>query len=166
MQRYKKNGNRGIVDFRKLWITLTILSFSNEKRNIQSVQWETDNPFTFANFADVKRNKNMKTDSINIITLETLNEYTDLVVYTSENVTILNDISKIIRRAASSCHKCKPCVNCSTRNALSWVAPPTSFRKPCKHLPIRRNSSSQIRKSSRRYMNRNLPKASWLPSPS
>ena len=77
---------------------LTFSSSSNEKRNIQSVQWETDNPFTFANFADVKRNKNMKTDSINNITLETLNEYTDLVVYTSENVTILNDISKIIRK--------------------------------------------------------------------
>lgn len=40
----------------------------------------------------------MKTDSIKIITLEDLKQYTDLVVYMSENVTILNDINKIIRR--------------------------------------------------------------------
>ena len=40
----------------------------------------------------------MKTNSIKIITLEDLKQYTDLVFYTSENVTILNDISKIIRR--------------------------------------------------------------------
>ena len=40
----------------------------------------------------------MKTNSTPIITLESLKEYTDLVVYMSENVTILNDINKIIRR--------------------------------------------------------------------
>ena len=40
----------------------------------------------------------MKTDSTPIITLESLKQYTDLVVYMSENVTILNDINKIIRR--------------------------------------------------------------------
>lgn len=40
----------------------------------------------------------MKTDSIQIITLESLKKYTDLLVYMSENVTILNDINKIIRR--------------------------------------------------------------------
>lgn len=40
----------------------------------------------------------MKTDSIQIITLENLKGYTDLIVYMSENVTILNDINKIIRR--------------------------------------------------------------------
>lgn len=40
----------------------------------------------------------MKTDSINIITLETIKQYTDLVVYVTENITILNDINKIIRR--------------------------------------------------------------------
>lgn len=40
----------------------------------------------------------MKTDSIKTITLESLNQYTDLVIYTSENVTILDDIHKVIRR--------------------------------------------------------------------
>ena len=40
----------------------------------------------------------MKTDSINIITSESLKQYTDLIVYERENVTILNDINKIIRR--------------------------------------------------------------------
>ena len=40
----------------------------------------------------------MKTNSTPIITLESLKQYTDLVVYMSENVTILNDINKIIRR--------------------------------------------------------------------
>ena len=40
----------------------------------------------------------MKTDSLKIITLEELKQHKDLVVYTSENVTILNDITKIIRR--------------------------------------------------------------------
>ena len=41
----------------------------------------------------------MKTDSIPIITLENLKGYTDLIVYMSENVTILNNINKIIRRS-------------------------------------------------------------------
>ena len=40
----------------------------------------------------------MKTNNIPIITLENLKEYTDLVVYMDEHVTILNDINKIIRR--------------------------------------------------------------------
>lgn len=40
----------------------------------------------------------MKTDNLKIITLEELKQHKDLVVYTSENVTILNDITKIIRR--------------------------------------------------------------------
>jgi AraC-like DNA-binding protein len=40
----------------------------------------------------------MKTNCIKIITLEDLKQYTDLVVYTSESVTILNDMNKIIHR--------------------------------------------------------------------
>ena len=40
----------------------------------------------------------MKTNNTPIITLENLKDYTDLAVYMSENVTILNDINKIIRR--------------------------------------------------------------------
>ena len=40
----------------------------------------------------------MKTDCIKIITLEELKQFTDIIDYTSENVTILNDINKILRR--------------------------------------------------------------------
>jgi AraC-like DNA-binding protein len=40
----------------------------------------------------------MKTNNTPIITLEDLKQYTDLVVYTSESVTILNDMNKIIHR--------------------------------------------------------------------
>jgi AraC-like DNA-binding protein len=40
----------------------------------------------------------MKTNCIKIITIEDLKQYTDLVVYTSESVTILNDMNKIIHR--------------------------------------------------------------------
>ena len=40
----------------------------------------------------------MKTDYIKIITLENLKQYTELVAYTSENVTILKDIPPIIQK--------------------------------------------------------------------
>ena len=40
----------------------------------------------------------MKTDCIKIITLEELKQFTDIIDYTSENVTILNDINKVLRR--------------------------------------------------------------------
>ena len=40
----------------------------------------------------------MKTDSMKIIKLEDLKQFTDIIDYTSENVTILNDINKILRR--------------------------------------------------------------------
>ena len=40
----------------------------------------------------------MKTDNIKIISLEILKRYNDLIIYTGENVIILNDINKIIRR--------------------------------------------------------------------
>ena len=40
----------------------------------------------------------MKTDSMKIIKLEDLKQFTDIIDYTSENITILNDINKILRR--------------------------------------------------------------------